>query len=310
VPESNESRRSAPQGRGGGRNGSGGEDRRSGQRRGERHDDRGRRSEDRRGSGGGRRSGEGRRGRDGGDRVGGGGGRDAPRRDRGGDDAPKHKGPPKTVTTSGGNLPGWAAEEVQNVAQRGQGREAVEHLAAAVAAFVAGKYGKAERSAAAAKQLAPRSPTVREVLGLSAYRLGRWEEALRELRTYRRLTGATFNMPVEMDVLRAMERPEDVEKVWELLRRLGGSKATMDEGRVVFASFLLDRDEARRAWEVANPGRIGDEPRESELRVWYVAARAAARLGDRGTARRLYEAIQDSDPAFPGLDELDAAIGG
>jgi tetratricopeptide (TPR) repeat protein len=196
------------------------------------------------------------------------------------------------------------------VAHKGQGREAVEHLAAAVEAFVAGKYGKAERAAAAAKQLAPRSSIVREVLGLSAYRMGRWEEALRELRTYRRLTGETFNLPVEMDVLRALERPGDVEKAWGLLRRLGGTRATMDEGRVVFGSYLLDRDEARRAWDVVDPGRLGREPKEHELRVWYVAARAAVRLGDRATARKLYEAIQDSDPAFPGLDELDAAISG
>jgi tetratricopeptide (TPR) repeat protein len=196
------------------------------------------------------------------------------------------------------------------VAHKGQGREAVEHLAGAVEAFVAGKYGKAERAAAAAKELAPRSSIVREVLGLSAYRMGRWEQALRELRTYRRLTGETFNLPVEMDALRALERPGDVEKAWELLRRLGGTRATMDEGRVVFGSYLLDRDDARRAWDVVNPGRIGADPKEHELRVWYVAARAAVRLGDRATARKLYEAIQDSDPAFPGLDELDAAIGG
>jgi hypothetical protein len=41
--------------------------------------------------------------------------------------------------------------------------------------------------------------------------------------------------------------------------------------------------------------------------VWFVAARAAARLGDRRTARRLYEVIQAADPGFPGLDELDRA---
>jgi len=42
--------------------------------------------------------------------------------------------------------------------------------------------------------------------------------------------------------------------------------------------------------------------------VWYVAARAAARLGERATARRIYQALQEADPGFPGLDTLDAAL--
>ncbi len=75
----------------------------------------------------------------------------------------------------------------------------------------------------------------------------------------------------------------------------------------MFASFLLDRDEDRRAWEVLQPVRISNEAGESEHRVWYVAARAAARLGDMKAARRLYEAIERADPAFPALDELDRA---
>jgi hypothetical protein len=196
------------------------------------------------------------------------------------------------------------------MAQRGMGRSAVEHLAAAVEAFVAGKYGKAARAAEAAKELAPRSPTVREVLGLSAYRLSRWDAALRELKTYRRFTGETWHIPIEMDVLRALDRPDDVERSWELLQRLGGARQAIDEGKVVYASYLLDRDDAAGAWRVANPGRIGNDPSESELRVWYVAAKAAARAGDPATARRLYEAVQGNDPAFPGLDELERAITG
>jgi hypothetical protein len=44
--------------------------------------------------------------------------------------------------------------------------------------------------------------------------------------------------------------------------------------------------------------------------VWYVAARAAARLDDLSGSRRLYQAIVEADPGFPGLDELEAALGG
>jgi len=111
-----------------------------------------------------------------------------------------------------------------------------------------------------------------------------------------------------MDVLRALERPEDVEKAWAVLRRHGGRRGTMDEGRVVYGSYLLDRGREREAWQVTNPKRMSVDAEESELRVWYVASRAAAQLGDKATARRIYQAIERADTAFPGLDELDRVI--
>ncbi|MCB2223913.1 MAG: tetratricopeptide repeat protein [Actinobacteria bacterium] len=180
-----------------------------------------------------------------------------------------------------------------------------ETLQAAAEAFADGKHGRALKLAQQAKELSPRDATVRELLALSAYRLGQWEQALRELRTYRRYTGDTTHLAVEMDVLRALDRPDDIDALWALLAKLGGSRAARDEAKVVYGAHLLDRDEARRAWEVTNPGRIGADPEESELRVWFIAARAAAELGDRKTGRRLFEAIQQADPAFPALDELD-----
>jgi tetratricopeptide (TPR) repeat protein len=184
-------------------------------------------------------------------------------------------------------------------------RGATDLLQSAAKSFAAGRHGKALGDAQQAKELSPRDATIRELMGLCAYRLGRWEEALRELRTFRRLTGDPTHLPVEMDVLRALERPGDVEAAWATFQRIGGDKATRDEAKVVYGSFLLDRGEDRKAWQVTGPKRLGAEPAESELRVWYVAAKAAHRLGDTGTARRLYEAIERADGAFPGLDDLD-----
>jgi tetratricopeptide (TPR) repeat protein len=207
-------------------------------------------------------------------------------------------------------LPRWISEELARVTPKGKLSEASDRLLAAAQSFAAGRHGKALRHAEIAKELSPRDATVREVLALAAYRLGRWETALRELRTFRRLTGDTIHLPVEMDVLRAMDRAEDVEKAWQLMRRLGGDRATLDEAKVVYGSFLLDRGEDGAAWEVTDPRRLGPDPRESEVRVWYVAARAAARLGDTATARRLFTAIQEAEPGMPGMDELDRLISG
>lgn len=206
-----------------------------------------------------------------------------------------------------GDLPRWIQEEVGRVTPKARIQPTLELLQTAAKAFAGGKHGKALHLLEEAKELSPRTATIRELLGLSAYRLGRWEVALRELRTFRRLTGESTHMPVEMDVLRALDRPADVDEVWEAFRRIGGERETEREARVVYGSHLLDVGKDREAWELTNPRRIGESPQESELRVWFVAARAAARLGDRRTGRRIYEAIQAAAPGFPGLDELDRA---
>ena len=206
-----------------------------------------------------------------------------------------------------GDLPRWIQEEVGRVTAKARIQPTLELLQTAAKAFAAGKHGKALHLLEEAKESSPRTATIRELMGLSAYRLGRWDVALRELRTFRRLTGESTHMPVEMDVLRALDRPADVEEVWKAFRRIGGERDTEREARVVYGAHLLDVGKDREAWELTNPKRIGPSPQESELRVWFVAARAAARLGDRRTARRLYEVIQTANPGFPGLDELDRA---
>ncbi len=197
------------------------------------------------------------------------------------------------------------SDQLGRVTPKGKLPAATEHLLSAATFFSSGKYGKALAEAEQAKELAPRDATIREILALSAYRLGRWDVALRELRTFRRFTGENTHMPVEMDVLRALDRGDDIEAVWKAFNTIrGGVRATRDEAKVVFGSYLLDAGDPHRAWEVTNPKRMPADPEESELRVWYVASRAAHDLGDNETARQLLTAIERCDSAFPGLDEL------
>jgi tetratricopeptide (TPR) repeat protein len=197
------------------------------------------------------------------------------------------------------------SDQLARVTPKGKLAAATEHLMAAADFFASGKYGKSFIEAEQAKELSPRDATIREILALSAYRLGRWDVALRELRTFRRYTGENTHMPVEMDVLRALDRPKDVEEVWRTFQKMDpGMRETRHEAKVVFGSFLLDQGDPRRAWEVTNPKKMGSNPEESELRIWYVASKAAHQLGDRTTARQIFEAIEQVDTAFPGLDEL------
>ncbi len=62
--------------------------------------------------------------------------------------------------------------------------------------------------AQAAQRRAGRVGLVREALGIAAYQVGRFEEALRELRTARRLTGSSEHLAVMADCERGLGRPE------------------------------------------------------------------------------------------------------
>lgn len=62
--------------------------------------------------------------------------------------------------------------------------------------------------AVAAQRRAGRVGLVREAAGLAAYQVGKYEDALRELRTARRLTGSSEHLPVMADCERGLGRPE------------------------------------------------------------------------------------------------------
>ena len=216
---------------------------------------------------------------------------------------------PALDLTAGSQLPKWIQEEVTRTTRKERRAAVMQSLEAAADAFAAARYGKAVEHAERAKQASPSNGTIREILALSLYRLGRWQAALQELRTFRRIAGETTHMPVEMDCLRALDRPEDVEKAWSELKHLGGRPDTFREARVVYGSYLLDAGRPQDAWQIVNPKRLEDHPQESELRQWYVAARVATHLGDTKSASQILAAITAADPGFPGLDELEAAIG-
>lgn len=82
----------------------------------------------------------------------------------------------------------------------------------------------------------------------------------------------------------------------------------MNEGIVVYASYLIDKGRAEEAWKIANPGRTVAEPNDAHLRLYFVAGRAAAALGDRTTAKQLSNTIVLADPGFPGWEQLESEI--
>jgi tetratricopeptide (TPR) repeat protein len=206
------------------------------------------------------------------------------------------------------NLPNWVIENLERVTPKDRIAPALEELGAASEALADGNYQAAVRHGNRAKTLSPSDSTIRETIGIAAYRLGDWKTALTELRAYRRMAGETTHLPIEMDVLRAQDRKRDVEQAWKELQKRGGHGLVMNEGKVVYASFLLDEGRAPEAWKIVKPGRIEQSPNEGHLRLYFVAARTAAALGDVDTARDLSNVIVMADPSFPGWEQLEREI--
>ena len=206
------------------------------------------------------------------------------------------------------NLPNWIIEEVTRVTPGDRVGPALEALGAASEALADGHYQSAVKHGLRAKALSSQSATIRETVGLAAYRIGDWSTALNELRAYRRMAGETTHLPIEMDVLRAQGRKKDVELAWKELEKRGGHGLVMNEGKIVYASFLLDEGRADEAWTIVEPPRMEQRPNEGHLRLYYVAARTAAARGDRATARKLSDEIVTHDPSFPGYEQLESEI--
>lgn len=186
---------------------------------------------------------------------------------------------------------------------------AIRELEAGVEAFAAGRFKQAASSLRRAKAASSRVATIRELLGLSAYHIGNWDEALKELRAFRRMAGETDQMPVEMDCLRALGRSKDVDKTYALFQELGGGRDSDNEARVVYASHLLDEGRLEDAWRIIKPGRLIENPPASLVRRWAVAARVANAANDRDAVGTFLGAIRNDDPETPWLEDLERELG-
>lgn len=223
-------------------------------------------------------------------------------------DGGRQGGPPRQTKSiaavSSGQLPKWVTDEIQRSTPKDRREPAIKELSQAVDQYADERYPAALPHLRKAKTLSPKSSVIRELLGLAAYRSSNWEEALRELRTFRRMTGDLIHIPVELDCLRGLERKSDVTREWEKLKTFDVSPTIDSEARVVYASFLLDEGRPRDAWAVIKPGRLVSQPSPGETRRWFVAARVALAAGDHEAAEKLVTALEAQELEFEGVDQL------
>jgi hypothetical protein len=167
----------------------------------------------------------------------------------------------------------------------------------------AGKAFRRERfeeARALLRPLAEQAPTaesVRELLGLTYYRLGRWKPAVTELEAFRSLSGSTEQHPVLADCYRALGRHGKVAELWEELRAASPGAAIVAEGRIVYAGSLADQGRLEDAIAVLSASKPPNKrPQEHHLRVTYALADLHERAGDVPKARQLFTIVATADP--------------
>ncbi|RGE16322.1 hypothetical protein D1J51_17000 [Leucobacter sp. wl10] len=180
----------------------------------------------------------------------------------------------------------------------------------------------AHQHALSASRRAGRIPVTRETLAITAYRLGDFSLALRELRTYRRLSGLDGHAALVVDCERGLGRPEkaietglevdaeqlDTEQRVHLAIAMSGAR--LDVGQTQQALFELEIPELnpRKAFSwspelfAAYAAVLEDLGRDSEARTWQRHAdRAAAALQDHLGAMDELEVFE----IFESLEEAD-----
>jgi tetratricopeptide (TPR) repeat protein len=208
-------------------------------------------------------------------------------------------------------LPGDVVNELNRVARSGKARQATARLERAVELLERGDSRGAMSEARKAKDLAPRSVSVREVLGMALYRQGRWREATTELQAYRRMSGRADQNHLIADAERALGRPERaVPLAEEALAGKGVPIEAKAESVIVAASALADMGRYDQALGLLRRIRTRDEVARPEvLRVWYVIADILERAGRPTEAAEQFRKIMRHDPGAYDVAERIAQLG-
>jgi tetratricopeptide (TPR) repeat protein len=158
-----------------------------------------------------------------------------------------------------------------------------------------------------AKAIAPRSGAAREVLGLAYYGLGRWREALMELKAYRRISGRPDQNHLIADSLRGLGRPQEaVPLAEEALRARGVPNEAKAEAVIVAASALADQGRFAEALAFLGRARTREDVAEGyTLRLWYVKGEILERAGRRAEAAEEFRRIvRHNAAAFDAAERL------
>jgi tetratricopeptide (TPR) repeat protein len=231
--------------------------------------------------------------------------------------------PPEAIGSSGTTsaarrrpertLPPEVATEIRRKADTATARQKealVERMQQAVAAYERGRVQEAGRLARAVADVVPTVAEVRRLAGLSAYREGRWRQAVLHLEAYAGLGGDLEHIPALMDCYRALGRKKKVNDLWAELRGQSPSVEVLTEARLVVGGVLADGGDLDGAISLlagAGAGKALRNPADRHVRQWYALGDLYERAGDLPRARELFERVAMADPeAYDVLERLDS----
>ena len=229
----------------------------------------------------------------------------AVRRSRGGpagdpaDLAPKERRGRAARKAGAGTGGAVARDELVSALGATRGARANDRLRDAAHAFERERFEESRSLLRPIAEAAPQASSVRELLGLTYYRLGRWTDAVRELEAFRQFTGSTEQHPVLADAYRALKRRRQVEELWDELRENSPSADLVTEGRIVMAGSLADQGNLRDAIALLERSQRTVKRAEiHNLRQAYALADLYERAGDVARARELFRWVLAFEPNF------------
>lgn len=168
--------------------------------------------------------------------------------------------------------------------------------------------------AAYARGKASRVPGVRETFGLAAYTLGKWQEALADLRAARRMSGRDSFLAIMADCERGLGRPERALKITDDPAADKLDAAERIELRIVASGARRDMGDAKGALaELQVPELKERRARPWIARLFYAYADVLNELGREDEAREYFarassvdrEGVTDADERLAALEGVE-----
>ena len=207
---------------------------------------------------------------------------------------PRHDDPEIPEGTNPKDLDRVAGNELKTLA-KDNAEGVAQHLVLA-ARYIETDPQLAHRHALSAARRAGRIGVVRETLAITAYAIGDFALALRELRTYRRITGRDDQLAMMVDSERGIGRPDRALELGrsvpratlpvpvqvELAIAMSGARLDLDQKDAALAELQIPQLDPTKAftWSPAlfeSYGAVLEElGRDEEAEVWYTRADTAA----------------------------------